>query len=253
MPALPQPLASVFAQGAERLPKRERTRRQLMQAAIQVFSARGVQGASIQEIATVAGMANGTVYNHFATKDDIVQAVAVTLAETLCLQIDQSYEHVKDGAERMCIGMRRYLWLARESPQWALLILGVSAASPDLSDQVRQYSMADLRLGIKQKRFRVASEESGLDVVFGTNTLAMTKVAMGLVPKPEDYCAALVSNVLCGLGVSQQDAAELVRRPLPPFTVPGTEAPAVRPKPSSPVVVPAVARAARARPGARKT
>lgn len=249
MPALPQPLAGMFAQSSERLPKRERTRRQLMQAAVQVFSARGVQGASIQEIATVAGMANGTVYNHFATKDDIVQAVAVALAETLCLQIDESYEHVKDGAERMCIGMRRYLWLARESPQWALLLLGVSAATPDLSEHVRQYSLADLRLGIKQKRFRVASEESALDVVFGTNTLAMTKVALGMVPKVDDYCAAVVCTVLCGLGVGQQEAVELVRRPLPPFPVPGAG-----PIPAQPrQVARAAARTVAAKPRARRS
>jgi AcrR family transcriptional regulator len=230
MPALPPPLAGMFAQVAERLPKRERTRRQLMQAAVQVFLARGVQGASIQEIATVAGMANGTVYNHFATKDDIVQAVAVGLAETLCLQIDQSYEHVKDGAERMCIGMRRYHWLAQESPQWALLLLGVSAAALELSEHVRAYSVADLRIGIKQKRFRVASEESGLDLVFGTNTLAMTKIAMGMVERPAEYSAAVVTNVLCGLGMDQKEAVEVVRRPLPPFPVPGIEQPVVRPK-----------------------
>lgn len=114
----------------ERLPKRGRTRAQLIQAAIQVYSARGVAQAGIQEIALVAGMTTGTVYNHFGTREEIVEAVAVWLATTLCRRIDQGCEHITDGAERMAIGIRRYQWLATESPPWALLMLQVSNATP---------------------------------------------------------------------------------------------------------------------------
>ena len=48
---LPMPLGQSLAAQADGLGKRERTRRQLLLAAVQVFSARGVAGATIQEIA----------------------------------------------------------------------------------------------------------------------------------------------------------------------------------------------------------
>jgi AcrR family transcriptional regulator len=107
MPPLPAPLADFASTLAPRLPKRMRTRLQLVDAAIQVFSARGVNAATIQEIAEVAGMTTGTVYNHFSTKDEIVQQAAMWLGDTLCRRIADSQANIAEGAERMAIGNRR--------------------------------------------------------------------------------------------------------------------------------------------------
>lgn len=215
MPPLPAPLASALSADIARLPKRERTRRQLITAAIQVLSARGVAGASIQEIAAVAGMANSTVYNHFDTKDEVVQAVAIWLADTLCRRISDSYAHIKDGAERMSIGGRRYIWLAEQSPMWALLMLEVAAAAPDLIKEIRKYSLADLRLGIRQKSFRVTSIEAAMDLINGTGAQAMRSVAYGLVPSGHD--SAVAAMILRGLGMPYEEADAVARRPLPDF------------------------------------
>lgn len=54
--ALPMPLGQALAAAPPGLGKRERTRRQLILAAVQVFSARGVAGATMQEIAQLAGV-----------------------------------------------------------------------------------------------------------------------------------------------------------------------------------------------------
>src|SRR5262245_31474657 len=96
--ALPAPLAEATPAG---LGKRERTRRQLIAAAIEALQARGVAMATMQEIAALAGMAPATLYNHFRTKDELLQGVALHVAETLCRRIAESYAHVRDGAERM--------------------------------------------------------------------------------------------------------------------------------------------------------
>ncbi|MFX8653243.1 TetR family transcriptional regulator, partial [Acinetobacter baumannii] len=80
---------------------RERTRRQLIDAAIRVFAEKGVANSSIQEIAVAAGVANGTFYNHFPTKEAVMEAVAVQTARILSERIDESYRHITDAAERM--------------------------------------------------------------------------------------------------------------------------------------------------------
>lgn len=212
----------------ERPGKRERTRLQLVQAAIQVFSARGVAGATIQEIAEVASMTTGTVYNHFATKEAVLQEVALVLARTLCERIAQSYPQVKEGAERMAIGQRRYIWLAEQSPQWALMLLDVSAATPLLLQGVLKYALADLRLGVKQKSFKVTSEEAAMDMINGAGAQAMLRVAMGQAPP--DHGVAVATLVLRGLGVPPDEAAAVARRPLPPFP---EEAPSAEAVPAS--------------------
>jgi AcrR family transcriptional regulator len=219
MTPLPAPLSWSLDGPAERLPKRERTRRQLIAAAIRVFSARSVADATIQEIASAAEMTPGTVYNHFRAKDDVVEAVALWVANTLCRRISDSYDHIRDGAERMAIGNRRYIWLAEQSPAWALLLLDVGAAAPHLMQQVSSDARADLRLGLKQKRFRVVSEAAAMDLINGTISQAMLSVAHGLAPARHDIAAA--STVLRGLGMPFDEALEVARRPLPDFPTAG--------------------------------
>ncbi|KAA6212014.1 TetR/AcrR family transcriptional regulator [Streptomyces albofaciens JCM 4342] len=51
-----------------------RSRRQLMQAATEAFAEQGVE-ASVSDIAERAGIGKGTVFRHFATKDDLLAAI----------------------------------------------------------------------------------------------------------------------------------------------------------------------------------
>jgi TetR/AcrR family acrAB operon transcriptional repressor len=51
------------------------TREQLLDAAEQVFRARGVGNATLEEVAAAAGMTRGAVYHHFDSKAEIFEAL----------------------------------------------------------------------------------------------------------------------------------------------------------------------------------
>lgn len=227
IPLLPDALAESVWRPQPGLAKRERTRVQLVQAAIRVFTARGFAAATMQELAAVAGMTTGTVYNHFKTKEEVARAVALLLADTLCRRIDDSQQGIAEGAQRMAIGNQRYIWLAEQSPQWALMTLDVAAAAPELLLEIRHYVLADLRLGVKQKAFRIPSEAAAMDLINGTITQAMRSVALGLAPP--NHGPEVATCVLRGLGMEAAAAKEVAHRPLPPFPPIG-EAPAARAK-----------------------
>ncbi|MBI5257960.1 MAG: TetR family transcriptional regulator [Burkholderiales bacterium] len=212
---LPPELAAALAEPQVPAPKRERTRRQLVDAALRVFSTRGVAASTIGDIAAAAGVAGATVYNHFASKDELVQAVALWLAQGLCRRIADSCAGVSEGAERMAIGNRRYLWLAEQSPAWAQLMMDVAALSPALLRVTGDYVLADLRLGVRQKAFRITTEPAALDLVGGTISQAMRIIAAGLAPP--GHAAAVTTMVLAGLGLPWDQARTIVRRPLPPL------------------------------------
>jgi AcrR family transcriptional regulator len=215
MPPLPDGLAEGVWDARPGLPKRERTRVQLAQAAIKVFSARGYATATVQEIAATAGMTAGTVYNHFKTKEAIASAVGVLLVETLCQRIADSQQDIKEGAQRMAIGNQRYIWLAELAPPWALLMLDISVAAPELLKTIRAFTLADLRMGVRQKAFRITTEASAIDLINGTVAQAMRSVALGLAPA--NHGRDVAATVLRGLGMPYAEAAEVARRPLPPF------------------------------------
>jgi AcrR family transcriptional regulator len=55
--------------------RREHTRNLLLDAAKEIFARRGYEGASLEEIAEVAGYTRGAIYKHFAGKEELFLAV----------------------------------------------------------------------------------------------------------------------------------------------------------------------------------
>jgi AcrR family transcriptional regulator len=55
--------------------RRQQTREHLLAAAAQVFAERGFHGATLDEVARVAGFTKGAVYSNFKNKDDLFLAL----------------------------------------------------------------------------------------------------------------------------------------------------------------------------------
>lgn len=204
-----------MARIAATLGKRERTRRLLLNAAVKVFASKSIEAASIQEIAAMAGVANGTFYNYFQTKEAIMEAAAVAVGIDYCERIDESYSHIADAAERMAIGGRRYMVMAIEQPELAGFMMSVALHSTTWQKQVHPYIQADLMLGIKQKRFHVASVPAAMDLITGTNFAAIASILSGKAGRP--HIPATAASILRGLGMAPKEADEIAKRPLPPF------------------------------------
>jgi AcrR family transcriptional regulator len=56
-------------------------REQILRAALEVFSRRGFHGATIREIASTAGLAEGTIYLYFPSKQDVLRGVIGLIAD----------------------------------------------------------------------------------------------------------------------------------------------------------------------------
>ncbi len=73
---------------------RDEVRRRVMAAAARLFAERGVRGASLDQIALVAGFTKGAVYSNFASKNDLLVQLARQLAirqvESLVIDIAPS-------------------------------------------------------------------------------------------------------------------------------------------------------------------
>jgi AcrR family transcriptional regulator len=58
--------------GARTRPLRSETRRRVLDAAAEVFAARGIASSSVSDIAQAAGLTKGAVYSNFGSKDELV-------------------------------------------------------------------------------------------------------------------------------------------------------------------------------------
>ncbi len=59
----------------DRRATKERTRERLLDAAAAVFARRGIEAASLDEVAEAAGYTKGAIYSNFASKTDLVLAL----------------------------------------------------------------------------------------------------------------------------------------------------------------------------------
>jgi AcrR family transcriptional regulator len=192
---------------------RERTRGLLLDAAVRVFARKGVGATAIHEITAEAGVANGTFYNYFRTREELAEAVSTRLAERLQEEIAESYRDVADPAERLAIGCRRFIVKALRDPEWGAATIRISTTSGGFSKRVAAPVLADLRAGRRRKRFRYSDETAALDLVLGSVLAGIRSVIDGRAK--EEHAASLVAHILRGLGVPLNEAEKIVAKPLP--------------------------------------
>jgi AcrR family transcriptional regulator len=191
--------------------RRERTRTQLVDAARKLFARQGIDNTRINEITDEADVGFGSFYNHFESKEAIVDAV---LAEAVAAQgeaIDAATAELDDPAEVVAAAHRSLLNLARSAPDWGWLVLRL-----DLSLSLRAlgpFARRDLERGIKAGRFQVPNQRVALFAMGGALLGVMRDVLDGQAPKDADRHHA--EGVLRMLGLTAADAAEVARRPLP--------------------------------------
>jgi AcrR family transcriptional regulator len=73
--------------------RKEQTKENIRQAALELFKAHGVKRVSVSDIASRAAVSPVTIYNHFRSKDDLVRDVA----KQFVLSLVDKYQAVMQG------------------------------------------------------------------------------------------------------------------------------------------------------------
>ena len=71
------------------------TRKTILDSAERLFGANGIEPTPVTEVAAAAGRAVGSVYNHFADKAGLVDAVVDRILDDLEAEIDANLEPVQ--------------------------------------------------------------------------------------------------------------------------------------------------------------
>lgn len=73
--------------------KRERTRQSIINAAIAIIADKGLPGTSIDELMAHTGMARGTFYNYFQTREELLAAATEDLRDNFYQQVILKLPH----------------------------------------------------------------------------------------------------------------------------------------------------------------
>lgn len=193
--------------------KKARTRQQLLDAALRIYARKGAGELALNELAEEAGVSNGTVYNYFRTREDVLEAVGLELAMQLARQVAAVSVGVASGAERLAIGVRTFLLKAQEDPEWASALISVVRYAEGMRAAFAHYVRADLQAGFQQGEFRYQSEEVAMVLVISATTGAMATVVEGRLVEHHDSVVA--EMILLALGVSAQKARRISGLPVP--------------------------------------
>ena len=193
--------------------KKARTRQQLIEAALRIYARAGVSELALNALAEEAGVSNGTVYNYFRTREEVLEAVCIALAEQLSQQVHAVSVDVTAGAERMAIGVRTFMRKAINDRDWASALIGVVRYAQGMRSILATYVRTDLRTGFTQGDFKYANEEIALMLIISATTGAMAVIAEGSVEERHDEIVA--EMILMALGVSSQEAKRIASMPMP--------------------------------------
>ncbi len=153
------------------LPKAQKTREALLRAAESIFSERGYYVASVSEICQRAGLANGTFYRYFESKEEVFVLLVERLEAALCEQIEAVGNEGKTGPEALICAYRRVLaFVERETTLYR-----VGRGSESMQMKIHRHFRAKIadalqrivRLGIQSGELRPIDARMAAYVLLG--------------------------------------------------------------------------------------
>jgi TetR/AcrR family transcriptional regulator len=138
-------------------------RRQLIEVAVDLFAKKGFGGTTTKEIATAAGVTEAVIFRHFATKQDLYQAIL----DAKCSGNDgqdwltelQAFMDAEDDEGLFRYLLTRILESDRENPQFGRVLLHASLEGNELA--LMHNSQLAIPIGAKFKDYVARRQAAG--------------------------------------------------------------------------------------------
>jgi AcrR family transcriptional regulator len=189
-----------------KLPAPQR-RAELVAAARRLFASRGFANTTVSEIVQETGVAQGTFYWHFASKDEILRAVASDIVDENTQAMAKIMALPGAGpVERLC-GLAEVFANYVEQEQ-SFLARFHHPQNRELHDEVNQEAygrmipaiQAVLEQGVAEGVFDVTSTEAAAGFIIAASQVVTERGLYGQHESSPRLAAALVTFVLKGLG-----------------------------------------------------
>ncbi|HBP4632901.1 TPA: TetR/AcrR family transcriptional regulator [Pseudomonas aeruginosa] len=206
----PDPVPAPLSRGHK---KRERTRRGLIDAAVRLFAQKDVGEIVLLDVATEAEVASGTIYNYFRSRDEVVEAVGIALADEFSEAITRQSQGIQSGARRLSIGVRMFIRRAISNPAWAAAVIRVAHFDQAMRSKIANTALNDLRAGAEEGIFAYADEGIALDMVVSCTVGAMRCAVEAR--SVDDHDIKVTEMLLKALGATPARACKLAAEALP--------------------------------------
>ncbi|MBW1819481.1 MAG: TetR/AcrR family transcriptional regulator [Deltaproteobacteria bacterium] len=109
----------------------EQRRRQIVGAAVQLFIKQGFHKTTTRQIAGAAGISIGSLYEYFASKEDVLYLVCHTIHEKVEKGVTQSLTKATGGRDALTGVIREYFQVCHHMSDFILLIYQETQSLPE--------------------------------------------------------------------------------------------------------------------------
>lgn len=193
--------------------RRQKNLEVLIRAGREVMGEKGIDAATMLEIAERADIGAGTVYTYFKSKDDLAIAVLESLMTDLGNRIEQVTDNFDDPAQVYAFGVRTVIDTCTQDVRWRQLLNRSEVMAGAMFRQMGPFATRDLRNASRAGRFRI----DDADLIWRMANHAIMGVALAITTGEVDESAAqeCVARILCMNGISLDEARDLAARPRP--------------------------------------
>jgi AcrR family transcriptional regulator len=192
------------------------TRAALVAAGRRLLETRDPSGVSIQEITEAADVGFGTFYNHFESKHELFAAAVEDVLEEHGAMLDRLTSDLEDPAEVMAAAVRISARFPVTHREIARVIDRTGSRYLTASSGLPPRALRDLKLAKDAGRFSFGDPDVALacagGAMIGVLHLGLSGIDRSAVDRAADE---LAYNVLRMFGLSEDDARDVVSRPLP--------------------------------------
>jgi len=190
--------------------KRARTRGMLIDSAIEVFSTKGIEDASINEITAMAGMANGTFYNHFKDKDDVAYASTEAIALEIAKQLNDRMNDLDQGVSRVVVASWSFICIALAARPWGRVLVSQYQRRPVAESSAFEYMRGDIQRAVTQRNLDVTVDWFLLEQIAALMMTALRGMLGGELRT--ELLARTCENILRLLGMTPLQAKRELAR-----------------------------------------
>ncbi|MFD2053153.1 TetR/AcrR family transcriptional regulator [Mesorhizobium calcicola] len=193
--------------------RQERNREALVQAGYTVISQKGIDSATMQEIADLADVGAGTVYSYFKSKDDLAVSVMERVMHNLALRIEEVTNTFADPAQVYAFGIRTVIDHATGDMRWKQLLNRPEVIADAMFRCMGPFAIRDLENATQAGRFKVVDAR----LTWQMASYAIVGVSLAITKEhlPPSLIDETVVRLLCMTGIGEAEAKDLASRPRP--------------------------------------
>jgi AcrR family transcriptional regulator len=193
--------------------RKRHNREALLVAGHHVMASKGIDAATMAEIAERADVGAGTVYNYFKSKDDLAMCVMERVMDLLAKRIEAVTNTFEDPGQVYAFGIRTVMETATTDHRWRWLLRRSEVIADAMYRIMGPYAIRDIRNAVASGRYR--TEDPALAWRMATHAIVGYSLAICDRKIEPDKIDEAVVNLLGMVGVPRDEAWEIARRPTP--------------------------------------